>query len=206
MHKFCHTAPESAVSDALRRARRENASWGEFARRDIIRDNLLAMQENRCAYCERCVDGTNGHIEHFRKRSSKPQLCFAWENLFYSCMAEKTCGKWKDNHAKPNAGVYALLLDPRKDDIEAFLVFTANGGVSPRDGLSENDQKRANETTRVFHLDEPGLVRERLNFLKSWSWLLQENRDEIGTLLENSTQGKPFITALYHLVGRKVTP
>jgi TIGR02646 family protein len=206
MHTFTQTAQiqSSNVRQALHDAKRDNLSWDDFVHRGLVRENLLSMQENRCAYCERAVTAQNGHIEHFRKRSPHIQYTFVWGNLFYSCMDKQTCGKWKDKHVKPSLDYYAKLLNPREDNIEKFLVFTAIGDVAVRDDCSEEDKERAAETIRVFHLNAPHLARKRREILEGWKWLraFPEQIDETLT----GTEIKEFVTAIYHLVGRRVVP
>lgn len=116
-----------------------------------IRTHLEAMQGRRCAYCEGDIDALGQHIEHFRRKSQFPALTFDWANLFWSCDQTDSCGHFKDH----GAGMYSVsdLINPCCDDPEAFFIFQADGTISVRHGLSEEDRHRANETLRVFSLD-----------------------------------------------------
>ena len=124
-----------------------------------------------CAYCERPIskrsaDGKeHRHVEHFWRRSSWPKKTFAWDNLFGSCTAEKrTCGHFKEHASRPYEP--SVLLDPCVDDPSRFLNFDLRGEVFPRAGLSKDDARRAQETIRVFNLNEPGLTSQRAAVLR----------------------------------------
>ena len=81
---------------------------------------LIAMQGERCAYCEGPMPESSRHIEHFQQRSRSPQNTFLWNNLFGSCNRRDTCGNHKDQ-----CGNYphADLIKPDEEDPEHFLVF-----------------------------------------------------------------------------------
>jgi uncharacterized protein (TIGR02646 family) len=125
-----------------------------------IRDALLAMQAQRCAYCERRTgdDGrVHGHIEHLWPRSKFPDRSLDWDNMFWSCMDERTCGKFKDNCKWSDGRLKfnpADIIDPAQDDPEEYLLFVSDGTVTPRPGLEPAKRRRAEETIRVFQLNE----------------------------------------------------
>ncbi len=120
--------------------------------REEVKAALEAMQGRRCAYCE-CDLGVHGqHIEHFRQRGRYPQGTFDWDNLFWSCEREDSCGKHKDR-----CGVYppADLIKPDVEDPEHFFLFASDGTIAIRtDRLTPQEQHRAAETLRIFNLDE----------------------------------------------------
>lgn len=102
------------------------------AERADIWAKLNAMQGSRCAYCEAAIAEGKRHIEHFRQRDRHSQGTFARSNLFGSCLRAETCGKHKDQ-----CGPYepADLIKPDADNPDDLLVFTAAGGVVPKEGL-----------------------------------------------------------------------
>jgi uncharacterized protein (TIGR02646 family) len=130
-------------------------TWDE---REEIRADLQAMQGQRCAYCEGDLDVHGQHIEHFRQRGRFPQGTFDWDNLFWSCEREDSCGKHKDK-----CGVYspADLIKPDVEDPEHFFLFASNGTIAIRTAtLTAQEQHRAAETLRIFNLDrERGALR-----------------------------------------------
>lgn len=131
-----------------------------------VRAGLEAMQRTRCAYCEGPLyDG--GHIEHFRRKRHHPGLTFSWSNMFLSCDASDHCGHYKDRAgALPYSPNH--LVKPDVDDPDRYLFFHSSGEVRVREGLSQQDQNRANETIRVFHLDCGALVGARRRTIRQY--------------------------------------
>src|ERR1700723_46316 len=182
----CLVAPaEGLAYDHLNRAQKAE-----------IRTNLLALQKQRCAYCERRTgeERDEGHIEHFRSQAAHRDLKVAWSNMFWSCNDEKTCGKHKDKCTRP-AGPKATfdpneLIDPSVDDPPHFLLFVVAGTVRPRDGLDVVGQRRALETLRVFQLaDSAYLRRSREDAVKPYvsavDSLLSAGRDAVVRYLQS---------------------
>lgn len=52
------------------------------------------------------------------------------------------------------------LIDPAIDDPDDYFVFVTDGTIRLKDDLSADQVKRANETLRVFHLDESAYLRK----------------------------------------------
>ena len=124
------------------------------------------MQGIRCAYCESNIY-SGGHIEHFRRKRDYPNLCFVWENLFLSCDSNKYCGHYKDRR---RASPYNPddLIKPDNDDPEDYFYFHSTGEIRIRGGISEDKEAKAEETLRVFNLNQSGLVASRAHALKSY--------------------------------------
>jgi uncharacterized protein (TIGR02646 family) len=178
--------------------------------RQAIWEKLDAMQGERCAYCEAQTSANNRHIEHFRQRGRFPQGTFDWANLFGSCMRSTSCGKHKDS-----CGMYdpQHLIKPDIEDPEHFLVFAPTGAVSPREGLSSDELRRATETIRILNLDAAleqirhrevsGYVQTAEQFAEfaehfpetEWMPLLQQELQNIEHL--------PFVTAIRHVLTRQ---
>ena len=175
---------------------------------------LIAMQGERCAYCEGPMPESSRHIEHFQQRSRSPQNTFLWNNLFGSCNRRDTCG-----HHKDQCGNYppTVLIKPDEEDPEHFLVFDAQGGVSPRHGLSVQEQHRATETIRILNLngalqqirlwEVQGYVQTAEYFADlanefqphEWQPMFQEELD--------NTASMPYATAIRHvLTDQSMTP
>lgn len=138
---------------------RDNWKNVTLADRQEIWLELIAMQGERCAYCEADIssDGKR-HIEHFRQKGRDPTQTFVWQNLFGSCGNPNTCGTYKDIQ-----GVYppAVLIKPDQDDPDHFLRFHSDGSISVHTGLSDSDQERASETLRLFNLTDGSLRWQR---------------------------------------------
>jgi uncharacterized protein (TIGR02646 family) len=172
-------------------SRRQAADYARLtkAEKAEIRTALLALQADRCAYCERRTgdhQDYDGHIEHFRKQANHSDLDLKWDNLYWSCLDERTCGKHKDkcSAATGPRRIFdpADLLDPGCDDPEDYLRFTSDGSVAPRDGMGELATRRATETIRVFQLNEAAcLKRSRRDavhpFFEAVALLLENDPD-----------------------------
>lgn len=127
--------------------------WDDVAapHKTEIRTSLESMQGRRCAYCEGSVDVLGQHIDHFRCRHRFPKRTFDWQNLYWSCDKQDSCGRYKDNSAEAYAP--DSIIDPCADDPDKFFRFRSDGTIQIRAGLSAADQRRASETIRVFNLD-----------------------------------------------------
>lgn len=212
MHKLTRTLPEPP---ALVTARRKNVSnWADFSpqEKNTVRDELLRMQNCLCAYCERSLHASDnenevhwdGHIEHFRRKDANyhPELTFVWENLFYSCLTEETCGRSKDHYISDKSQ-YDLLIDPCKENPEDFFVFDINGRIAIRSNLTADQTKRAELTINAFNLNEPRLTLKRKEYFKIFKELRKNADFDIVSYLKG-IEPPPFITAIYHFFGKRV--
>ncbi len=216
MHKLDRnsvTCPECLMPPLIARRYKELDS----AEKKEIRERLLELQMDRCAYCERRTGRgrDEGHIEHFRKQAGHNHLELDWENLFWSCLDESTCGKHKDKCDRPaGTGRQAKfdpsdLIDPSRDDPDEFLQFIVDGTVRLKDDLSSTQAHRAKETLRVFQIDSSPLLR------KSREDAIRPYVGAIDSLLpfgigvvtkyvqsENAKiESAPFSTAIKHYLG-----
>jgi uncharacterized protein (TIGR02646 family) len=177
--------------------------------REEIWQALEAMQGSRCAYCEAGITQYRRHIEHFVKKGRNPRVTFQWENLFGSCNREDSCGKYKDHSASPYSD--ADLLKPDVDDPDDFLIFVHDGTIQPRQNLDAVQQRRAEETLRVFNLDaEHGALRQMRKAATSgylqtaetlWALAEEFDDDEWQQLLDAELAAiadLPFVTAIRH--------
>jgi uncharacterized protein (TIGR02646 family) len=208
MHKLDRD-PEAP--SGLNRYQHGRDQWGNSVptpvERAAIWEKLNAMQGERCAYCEGPIDSENRHIEHFQQRSRYPQGTFDWHNLFGSCNRSGTCGDQKDR-----CGIYPpnLLIKPDVEDPEQLLVFSPDGSVRARAGLSPTDSNRAQETIRVFGLQ--GALRQiRLSHVSGYKQTAEEfaemaaqfpTEDWLPLLEEEirKTALLPYATAIKHVL------
>ncbi len=183
--------------------------------KQIIWDELNKMQVNRCAYCEAAIESGKQHIEHFHQRSRFPKNTFDWHNLFGSCNRKNTCGDHKDNlrpFYQPQD-----LIKPDIEDPEGYLVFSPDGSVRPRKGISRDDKHRAEETIRIFNLNgalqhirrieiqgyvqDAEALAEMANQHPVEEWL-----PLVKAALEKeriATKNLPFATAIWHVLTRQ---
>lgn len=142
----------------------------------------------RCAYCEGAIYH-EGHIEHFRRKNAKhyPQLTFVWENLFLSCGSNDHCGHYKDRKNSPPYNP-DQLIKPDEHDPEHYLYFHSTGEVRVRHGLEHNETNMANETIRVFGLNEPTLVGSRFKALEPYKKEMLENLEILAECSDEERQ------------------
>lgn len=185
-------------------------TWDDvpFADKEAIRAALQTMQGVRCAYCECDLLQHDQHIEHFEQKGRRPAGTFAWENLFWSCSREDSCGKHKDKcgaYNKPD------LIKPDVDDPEHFFLFTYDGSIALRPGLTPSEERRAKETLRIFNLDEQWGPLRRFRQLAVLGYLqTMKELEELAAVLSEQdindyvakefayTRNLPFCTAIKH--------
>lgn len=212
MHKLKRPAcPPSCLSQY----KHERDNWGDVteAHKGEIWLKLDAMQHKCCAYCECAIktdiENSNSHIEHFRqrRRTCYPEGTFAWENIFGSCNKQDSCGNHKDSLPPYK---YQDLIKMDVEDPEDFIAFSPDGSVSPKSGLSVQDQHRAKETIRIFNLD--GSLRKiRESYIQGYKQTAEYfaelaneyTEDEWLPLLQeelSKVQHLPFATAIKHIL------
>lgn len=129
-----------------------------YAHRDVF-DVLAAMSHYKCFYCEQSIKPpANAEVDHHVEVAERPDLAFAWENLYLAC---SDCNRRKlTNKQIPTTA----CVDP------------CDPAVNPLDHLSFNDElvvtrdgsSRGAETIRKYRLDRPDLDGLRAKELK---WL-----------------------------------
>lgn len=186
MHKLERGKPPEALARHARNGNQwQDISWDE---KQQIRTELVHMQGERCAYCERSLQGKPWHIDHFRQRSLYPAGCFEWANLFGSCDDEHCCAKNKDKLA--NRYDWQKIIKPDADNPDDFLQFFADGTIAPRTDLDAEALQRASETLRVMNLDaKHGKLRHmRKHAISGWLDSLTKIRQQLleGTAMEPS--------------------
>lgn len=213
LDRTCVAVPQCLVAPA--NGRRYADLHGH--EKNEIRDRLIEMQLERCAYCERRTgrDRDDGHIEHFRNQADHQHLDLDWTNMFWSCQDEKTCGKHKDKcdivggTGRQRAFDIADLLNPCDDNPDEFLDFVFDGTLQPRSGLSPADQRRTEESLRVFQLAEsPFLRRSREDAVRPYKLAVdsllsagpQSVRQYLDAVLPQ-IEAAPFTTAIRHYLG-----
>lgn len=187
--------------------------WGDLRaeHRAEIHDCLTQMQGERCAYCEGSLESLGRHIEHFRAQNAHPGCAFEWENLFFSCTREDSCGRHKDHQAGRHDP--ADLVKPDEEDPERFFSFSRDGTIRVRAGLSAREVIRARETLRVFNLDErhgrlrkmrqrtvDAYLAQEPDLIELLKCLSPEEREQWLQAECERTAKEPFATVIKHLL------
>lgn len=126
--------------------------------KDAVKKALMNEQGHICCYCERRLDESNSHIEHFNPRSRKQVDPLDYSNLLCSCFKKLTkgfprhCGVLKDNWFDE-----ALLISPLDETCETHFSYTAAGEILP---ANETD-KAARETIERLGLNIAELQAKR---------------------------------------------
>lgn len=175
-----------------------------------IHQALETLQGKRCAYCECDLDQHGEHIEHFRQRDRYPKGTFDWDNLFWSCLRDDSCGQHKDRCGMYN---HADLIKPDIEDPEHFFLFVVDGSITVRASLMDAEKHRANETLRIFNLDAQwGPLRKmrqlavmgHLETIKTLQELAPDYElQELVKLIEQELEEAkklPFCTAIKHVL------
>ena len=139
--------------------------------------------------------------------------------MFWSCQDEKTCGKHKDkcdivNGTGPQRAFDVNdLIDPGVDDPDEFLLFVFDGTVQPRPGLSAMQERRAEETLRVFQLGYSPYLRKARHdsvspYILTIDTLLPFGLDVVKNYVQSviaTIDSAPFGTAVRHYLGGLLT-
>lgn len=187
-------------------------NWGSLSLDDKegIRVQLECMQGRRCAYCECSLRDHGQHIEHFLQKGENPTVTFDWDNLFWSCNRQDSCGKRKDQSTRSYRK--QDLIKPDVENPEKFFHFISDGTIQIRiEDESSSDYSRAEETLRIFNLDaRHGALRS----MRSGACAgYKQTGDDMAKLLADhspeeclqyvieeldATRGQPFATAIKH--------
>ncbi len=137
-----------------RRAEDDNAAfyWPEvdgIALNQLVFPTLRRMTAGHCAYCDHFElgDGSRETIDHFRPKSTFPELAYAWENLFPACdQCQQHKGEdFDDDLLRPDASDYRF---------ERYFLFNSRTGmIEVNARASDDDQRRAAHSIAALGLN-----------------------------------------------------
>jgi len=138
---------------------RGNPKWNRVPSsiKDNIRASLKEEQGYICCYCERKINESDYHIEHFKPkdRNRFPELQLSFDNLICSCQLELEKGE--PRHCGNSKGSWfddELLISPLDSNCEAQFIYTGDGHIKP----SDNNSSSAVTTIEKLNLDIDKLV------------------------------------------------
>ncbi len=120
---------------------------------------LRTITDNHCSFCDGFpMKQMTEHIEHFKPKSTFPELSHQWENLYIIC---QKCNEHKGDDFSE------LLLKP--DDIAysftRYFTFEPNGKLSPDITLSDFEKSRVDKTIELYGLNDYGRPEARIDEL-----------------------------------------
>lgn len=134
-----------------------------------IKNYLAGMSFCKCFYCERPLSENEYEIDHFIEASERPDLAFAWENLYLSC---KDCNRKKIANAKlPNTNT----LNPCSNEHlhEEHLAF------DDEQIRSRNGSELGLKTIQKYRLDRDDLDTRRVRALREFDLRLSKFRQNL---------------------------
>lgn len=141
-----------------------NSSWQSFDGKKELKENLIAIQNGLCAYCEIRLDASIGnHLEHIESKSLNPHKTFEYQNIVCSCIKDSlsdsedtnpiSCGHAKDD--KP------IDIKPIDIECEKYFSFDLFGRVVPNEILTIEEKRKAQNTIDTLNLNCKRLKRQR---------------------------------------------
>lgn len=169
MRKICKSP---VVPETLQSAPRPTSSHAvepRYYKAPDVRQQLIADQHSKCAYCEAIIAKEYNDVEHFRPKSIYYWLGHDWSNLLYSC---NVCNRtFKKNQfplkGAPNYKKIALekplIINPAEVDPLDHIAFNRHIAVPKMVDGKEDEVGRT--TIDLFQLNNrekrPALVNQR---------------------------------------------
>lgn len=163
----CTTIPATLRSAPVP-SKEEEVSTTYYKAEDV-RNQLVADQHYKCAYCECRIEKQYNDVEHYRPQSIYFKLGHKWDNLLYAC---NLCNRTYKNDNFPLADENKrmdltqedpLIINPATEDPLLHIKFNRHI-VVPRDNNGVTD-KKGQTTIDMFHLNDrkerPALVNGR---------------------------------------------
>ena len=207
MHRFGRGEPPVDFEKVASKC----ATWGDFRAKfptehAQVGDVLYRRQNGFCAYCDCAIADKvkDGHIEHRERISDNDGRMFDWTNMFFSSNHSDSCGVYKDREA----GSFKVedVLDPSVESPLDYLEYDVLGGVAAKPNITAAAQRRAEETIRVFNLDQSARLRgSRRQVGETINCLLSSNptQEEIVSFLD-SVRSFEYFSVYCSLLGHYV--
>jgi uncharacterized protein (TIGR02646 family) len=144
--------------------------WATYQRKKVNTILLPILRDSTKKHCAFCDDKIKkGTIEHFRPSSKCPRLSYVWHNLFPCC---SDCQEKRNEFTKE-------LLKPDKPEYKFsnyFLYNSISGMIEINPRVNEKDQKKAEETIRIYKLNRPELIEARMDCFECYQNVESEKR------------------------------
>ena len=158
MRKICKSEKVPLSLQQAPTPTRKEEVRADIYKAEDVRDQLVADQYNKCAYCECIVTKQYNDVDHFRPKDKYYWLGHKWDNLFYSCdLCNRT---YKKNHFplvdESTRGNIAkekpLIINPSIEEPLEHIRFN-RFMIVPRE-INGIVDKKGETTIRLFHLND----------------------------------------------------
>jgi uncharacterized protein (TIGR02646 family) len=176
-------------------------------RHDQVKNALVKMFNENCAYCESKITVvTYGAIEHFRPKSTYPDLTFTWENLMLSC---DLCNNAKGVQFPLDSQGHPLLIDPTDPVTKPSQHLKFSWDVVTGLASVYGSDQQGKTVENIFDLNcvhgRTGLIEHRSKYVKRLLVLLHfaqsGNQEAISVLQEASEPGAEYSAfAITHIL------
>lgn len=119
-----------------------------------VKKSLMEEQGFICCYCERRLEYSDSHIEHFVPQSLSPEKSLDYDNMLCSCQDHlksgdpRHCGNLKADWFDAD-----LLVSPLNQDCEESFEFHGDGNIVAKDA-----NRDAEKTIEKLGLNIPKLI------------------------------------------------
>ena len=137
-------------------------------------------------------DGSDVHIDHFKKRADYPKDTFKWDNLIVDKhVHDKSYGAdCKDDHVTCQS--YDKIINPVTEDPHHYFRYMNNGEIVPKDRLSDNDKQKALCTIGLFNLNHRYLLQRRSGLINQ----INSCHDLDYKVIKNSLSDQGFLSVI----------
>ncbi|OHD18555.1 MAG: TIGR02646 family protein [Spirochaetes bacterium GWD1_27_9] len=167
--------------------KKEKVKFDPFYKKEDIKEKLEKIYNRKCGYCEKDVEDTEYHIEHYRPKSIYYWLTYSYDNLLLSCSrcnknkldkfeVEYSLVKFDSNDLKNihnltekyNKIEIPKIVNPELEDVEDKLIFDLNTGSI------DSDDPRCKHTIKICKLSRKEASNRRK---KIWNDFIKKYND-----------------------------
>jgi uncharacterized protein (TIGR02646 family) len=181
--KITHTLPRLAISQC-------SDVWAD------LKAERAKLSHNKCWYCESRQTRADNAVDHFRPKSKYPWRAFSINNFRFACTfcnSRRTNSETGEVEGKGDFfplfegsqratrdedidTEQPVLLDPCVAADVSLLDFRADGTPCPAEPGQHKLARRAIESIRFYHLDQPELNEQRRRLaLRIEDWIKRAN-------------------------------
>lgn len=121
-----------------------------------IKQALYDMFSGKCAFCERKVEISTAHIEHFKPKSLHVDLTFDWNNLLYSCEVCNNAEHKGDKFPLDCDGT-PLLIDPTDENCDIYEYLDVYWDAKAKSAHIIGKNGRGKVVEEIFQLNRKDL-------------------------------------------------